>query len=132
MICSPRKKCAWIIVDTGPILVMMETTDHAILPAGTDPAALAIACLDAWYPGAGPAQVFGSVVLQNYVGGTFDYLAGRIKRAPMWLRRLGFEWAYRLYREPWRWRRQVALIPFGLLSLRAAIIARSKTRLHKS
>ena len=55
------------------------------------------------------------------VGGTFDYLAGRVPRAPHFIRRLGLEWAYRLYREPWRWRRQRALIPFGLLALRAAL-----------
>jgi N-acetylglucosaminyldiphosphoundecaprenol N-acetyl-beta-D-mannosaminyltransferase len=40
------------------------------------------------------------------VGSTFDYLAGRLKRAPMWMQRAGLEWSYRLAQEPRRlWRR---------------------------
>jgi N-acetylglucosaminyldiphosphoundecaprenol N-acetyl-beta-D-mannosaminyltransferase len=49
------------------------------------------------------------------VGGAFDYLVGDIGRAPAWIRRLGFEWLYRLLRQPWRWRRQLALPRFALL-----------------
>jgi exopolysaccharide biosynthesis WecB/TagA/CpsF family protein len=42
------------------------------------------------------------------VGGLFDFLSGRIPRAPLWLRRTGLEWSYRLYQEPARmWRRYV-------------------------
>lgn len=51
------------------------------------------------------------------VGGAFDYLAGTVRRAPAWMRRLGLEWAYRLLRQPWRWRRQLALPGFALLVL---------------
>ena len=36
------------------------------------------------------------------VGGLFDFVSGRIPRAPLWLRRLGMEWCYRLYQEPIR------------------------------
>ena len=43
------------------------------------------------------------------VGGTFDVLAGNVERAPRIVRRAGLEWAYRLIREPRRWRRQLAL-----------------------
>ncbi len=43
------------------------------------------------------------------VGGSFDVIAGRIERAPRLVRRFGLEWLYRLVREPWRWRRQLAL-----------------------
>lgn len=40
------------------------------------------------------------------VGAAFDMHAGLIKRAPAWLQRTGFEWAYRLLTEPRRlWRR---------------------------
>ena len=40
------------------------------------------------------------------VGGLFDFVSGRIPRAPMWLRELGLEWTYRLWQEPARmWRR---------------------------
>ncbi len=43
------------------------------------------------------------------VGGLFDFLSGRIPRAPMLLRRTGLEWTYRLYQEPRRmWRRYIA------------------------
>jgi N-acetylglucosaminyldiphosphoundecaprenol N-acetyl-beta-D-mannosaminyltransferase len=39
------------------------------------------------------------------VGGTFDYVSGQVLRAPMWMRRLGLEWLFRLIRQPWRWKR---------------------------
>jgi N-acetylglucosaminyldiphosphoundecaprenol N-acetyl-beta-D-mannosaminyltransferase len=40
------------------------------------------------------------------VGGTFDVVAGVVKRAPVWMQRTGLEWFYRLYQEPRRmWRR---------------------------
>ncbi|MBI5654670.1 WecB/TagA/CpsF family glycosyltransferase [Candidatus Uhrbacteria bacterium] len=39
------------------------------------------------------------------VGGTLDYWSGEKKRAPKCMRTLGFEWLYRLVREPRRWRR---------------------------
>jgi len=43
------------------------------------------------------------------VGGSFDVVSGRVKRAPLVWRRLGLEWLYRLIREPRRFRRQLAL-----------------------
>ncbi len=43
------------------------------------------------------------------VGGSFDVISGRVQRAPMFWRRFGIEWLYRLGREPHRWRRQLAL-----------------------
>ncbi|HIQ22421.1 MAG TPA: glycosyltransferase [Planctomycetes bacterium] len=36
------------------------------------------------------------------VGGLFDFYSGRIPRAPLWMRRAGLEWLYRLIREPVR------------------------------
>jgi N-acetylglucosaminyldiphosphoundecaprenol N-acetyl-beta-D-mannosaminyltransferase len=39
------------------------------------------------------------------VGGTFDYWGGAVKRAPTWIRAIGFEWLYRLIKEPKRWKR---------------------------
>lgn len=41
------------------------------------------------------------------VGGSLDYLAGRVPRAPALLRRLGLEWTFRLVRQPWRLPRMV-------------------------
>lgn len=52
------------------------------------------------------------------VGGSFDFIAGRAKRAPGWVRRLGLEWLHRLVLEPWRWRRQLVLPQFAILMLR--------------
>jgi N-acetylglucosaminyldiphosphoundecaprenol N-acetyl-beta-D-mannosaminyltransferase len=46
------------------------------------------------------------------VGGTFDILFGRLRRAPLWMRSLGLEWLYRLIQEPHRARRQLALFQF--------------------
>ena len=42
-------------------------------------------------------------------GGTFDYEAGRIKRAPKWIQKLGIEWFWRLCREPSRIKRMSVL-----------------------
>ena len=40
------------------------------------------------------------------VGGTFDVVAGKVRRAPLWVQRAGCEWLYRLAQEPRRmWRR---------------------------
>lgn len=36
------------------------------------------------------------------VGATIDFLAGRVKRAPVWMQRTGTEWVYRLLQEPRR------------------------------
>lgn len=36
------------------------------------------------------------------VGGAFDYLSGRVTRAPRLLRSVGLEWVWRLIRQPWR------------------------------
>ena len=51
------------------------------------------------------------------VGGSFDIWAGVKTRAPAWLGDLHLEWAYRLYQEPWRWRRMLALPKFALKAL---------------
>jgi len=40
------------------------------------------------------------------VGAAFDFIAGTIKRAPLWMQKSGLEWFYRLCREPGRlWKR---------------------------
>lgn len=36
------------------------------------------------------------------VGATLDFLAGRVRRAPRWLQRIGLEWAFRMAQEPAR------------------------------
>ena len=54
------------------------------------------------------------------VGGTFDYLAGRVARAPGWMRERGLEWLYRLVKEPRRLKRQLLGARFFLDVLRYA------------
>ncbi len=61
----------------------------------------------------------GAVRLAMGVGGSFDVLAGVRFRAPAVVRRAGLEWLWRLLREPWRWRRQLALPRFVAAVLRA-------------
>ncbi len=51
------------------------------------------------------------------VGGSFDIWAGIKSRAPGWLRDNHLEWLYRLYQEPWRWRRMMALPQFALKAI---------------
>ncbi len=51
------------------------------------------------------------------VGGSFDIWAGVKTRAPSWLRDNNLEWLYRLYQEPWRWKRMLALPKFALRAL---------------
>lgn len=51
------------------------------------------------------------------VGGSFDIWAGLKSRAPVWLRENHLEWLYRLYKEPWRWRRMMALPQFALKAI---------------
>ncbi len=53
------------------------------------------------------------------VGGSFDIWAERKQRAPGWLRNNNLEWVYRLYQEPWRWRRMLALPHFAWRSVLA-------------
>lgn len=55
------------------------------------------------------------------VGGTFNFLAGRSRRPPRLVRRLGLIWLFRLVTEPWRWRRQLALVRFVGLVLWEAL-----------
>ncbi len=52
------------------------------------------------------------------VGGAFDFLTGRVPRAPSWMRRAGMEWTYRLARQPWRARRMAVLPGFAIRVLR--------------
>lgn len=47
------------------------------------------------------------------IGGSFDIWAGSKTRAPAWLAKNHLEWLYRLYQEPWRWRRMLALPKFA-------------------
>jgi N-acetylglucosaminyldiphosphoundecaprenol N-acetyl-beta-D-mannosaminyltransferase len=57
------------------------------------------------------------------VGGTFDVVAGKVRRAPRWMQRSGLEWAYRVMQEPRRmWKRYFTTNnAFALMLLRARV-----------
>ena len=64
------------------------------------------------------------------VGGTFNFIAGRVKRAPKWVQRSGLEWIYRIIQEPGRlWRRYAyGLVKFSWLSLLSVFGAYGKCK----
>lgn len=60
-----------------------------------------------------------SINLAMGVGGAFDFISGRVSRAPKFLRYVGMEWAWRLSVQPWRARRIFnAVIKFPWLVIR--------------
>jgi N-acetylglucosaminyldiphosphoundecaprenol N-acetyl-beta-D-mannosaminyltransferase len=58
------------------------------------------------------------------VGGAFDYISGSVPRAPRLLRSVGLEWLFRLIMQPWRLKRQLALITFLRLVLAHVVVKR--------
>ena len=52
------------------------------------------------------------------VGGSFDVMAGNVKRAPKIFRKLGLEWFHRLITQPTRWKRMMRLPKFALVVLK--------------
>lgn len=39
------------------------------------------------------------------VGGAFDFISGRVRRAPRFVQKIGFEWLWRLFFQPKHWRK---------------------------
>lgn len=63
------------------------------------------------------------------VGGTFDVVAGKVKRAPLWMQKWGLEWLYRVIQEPRRmWKRYlVTNTKFAWMLLKAKTMQFFKT-----
>jgi N-acetylglucosaminyldiphosphoundecaprenol N-acetyl-beta-D-mannosaminyltransferase len=68
----------------------------------------------------------GLPIIYMAVGGSFEIISGTISRAPAIFQRLrmpffmgavGGEWLWRLFHEPWRWKRQLTLFRFVWLVL---------------
>lgn len=58
------------------------------------------------------------------VGASIDFASGRVKRAPRWVQMVGFEWLFRLLRDPRRlWRRYVFGNSYFLLLLAKELIS---------
>lgn len=91
----------------NPQLIVNAATDDV---AGAEADVLLVAFgapkQEKWIDSAGRAT---GVPVQIGVGGSFDYLTGRVPRAPAWMRRVGLEWLFRLVRQPWRLRRMTVL-----------------------
>lgn len=70
------------------------------------------------------AHEFGPAVSIG-IGISFSFVSGHVKRAPLWLQRMGLEWAHRLWCEPRRlWRRYLirgpAIVPILVREMRAS------------
>lgn len=66
------------------------------------------------------------VTMAMGVGGAFDFIAGVVPRAPVWMQRMGIEWLYRLYLQPWRIKRMMRLPRFVLAVLLSKRVAHPK------
>lgn len=63
---------------------------------------------------------WGDAVVMG-VGGAFDLIAGTLPRAPQFIQSIGLEWLFRLIQQPWRIFRQVKLIEFVIIIMKAKI-----------
>ena len=52
------------------------------------------------------------------VGGSFDIIAGNVKRAPRWMIKLGIEWLFRVVKQPFRISRLLNIFKFILLVIK--------------
>lgn len=67
------------------------------------------------------------------VGGTFDVVAGKVKRAPSWMQRSGLEWAFCVIQEPGRmWKRYLATNSRFVAMLAGAYVCRLFRRKGKA
>jgi len=63
------------------------------------------------------------------VGSAFDFVAGRLKRAPVWMQRAGLEWSYRLMQEPGRlWKRYLLDDSRIVYHAACGLLRRNRTR----
>ncbi|HVM50165.1 MAG TPA: WecB/TagA/CpsF family glycosyltransferase [Candidatus Acidoferrum sp.] len=88
-----------------PLCPLAEMNDHEIIrrvrDANPDVLLVAFGCPKAEKWMARRYRELGVPVLIG-VGGTLDFLAGRMRRAPGWMQRSGLEWLFRLGQEPKR------------------------------
>jgi N-acetylglucosaminyldiphosphoundecaprenol N-acetyl-beta-D-mannosaminyltransferase len=104
--------------DAGsPHAVSDAATTHAVRSSGAQVLFLAYgaAAEEAWLDR--NLDRSGAIIGMG-VGGAFDFISGRERRAPPWMRARGLEWLHRLSRQPWRWRRMLALPRFVLRVIR--------------
>lgn len=51
------------------------------------------------------------------IGGTIDFIAGKQKRAPKWMNKIGLEWLYRLLQNPRRMFKRYMIDDMKILGL---------------
>jgi N-acetylglucosaminyldiphosphoundecaprenol N-acetyl-beta-D-mannosaminyltransferase len=73
----------------------------------------------------------GVPVMAN-VGAAIDFAAGRVRRAPRWVRKFGLEWAFRLGLEPRRLVRRYARNAWFIARMVVADVLRAASRTHAS
>jgi N-acetylglucosaminyldiphosphoundecaprenol N-acetyl-beta-D-mannosaminyltransferase len=62
------------------------------------------------------------------VGGSFDVYSEKLKRAPEYIQRSGMEWLYRVWQEPWRWKRMSYVPRFMVFALREWLTGTKRSR----
>jgi len=61
------------------------------------------------------------------VGGSFDVVAGKVKRAPVWMQKWGLEWFYRVLQEPGRmWKRYLVTNTIFILLVIKSLVTQKK------
>jgi N-acetylglucosaminyldiphosphoundecaprenol N-acetyl-beta-D-mannosaminyltransferase len=90
---SPPYRPTTPVEDTELLERIRATQPHLLFVAFGQPKG------ELWVHQYSPALV-GTVCVQ--IGGALDFAAGRIRRAPRWMQRVGLEWVYRLSCEPRR------------------------------
>lgn len=61
---------------------------------------------------------YAKIRLAMGVGGSFDFATGKLRRAPLWMRKIGLEWLFRFIQQPSRFRRifnAVIIFPIKIL-----------------
>ena len=68
------------------------------------------------------------------VGGVFNFVTGRVKRAPTWMQFHGLEWLYRVFQEPRRLWKRYFLMDLPIIAQMAigALVARTATSLNSA
>ncbi len=90
-----QNNAAMVLPDGKPLSVMERRYGHA------DAGKVSSPDLMAEHENKFPSVMIG-------VGAGFDFLAGTVKRAPLWMQRSGLEWLHRLFQDPGRlWKRYV-------------------------
>jgi len=72
------------------------------------------------------------VTLMVAVGAAFNFYCGRVRQAPRWIQRSGFEWLYRCLHEPRLWKRYGVIIPQFLFRAAAQLSGLKKYDLEIS